>query len=286
VSVLYVGCAIWAYEGWIGSFYPHGLSKQALLSAYAERLTTVEVNSTFYALPSLPIVQRWAQQTPESFRFCPKFPRAITHTAHLRAVAAQTDVFLGTMRALGKRLGPLMLQLPPSFSPSALPILAEYLSALPRDLQIAVEVRHRAWFSPEHSAQLDALLAEHGAARVAFDSRPIYASAAPEALLGQEKKPDVPLYAEATQPFALVRYIGSPIPDENAPYLAFWAARISAWLSEQRIVYFFAHCPREENSPGLARALYERVNALHTLPSLPWAALDQPTADRTQLTLF
>lgn len=283
--MLYVGCAIWAYDGWTGTFYPHDVAKQARLSAYAERLTAVEVNSTFYALPSLPTVQRWAQQTPETFRFCPKFPRAITHTARLSAVAEQTDAFLNTMRALGGRLGPLMLQLPPSFAPSALPTLADYLRMLPRDLQIAVEVRHRQWFAPEHSAQLDSLLAEHGAARIAFDSRPIYASNAPEALLGQEKKPDVPLYVQATQSFALVRYIGSPIPEENASYLAFWAAQISAWLAEQRTVYFFAHCPREENSPGLARALYERVNARVALPTLPWIALDQ-SADRSQLALF
>lgn len=278
--MLYVGCAVWAYDGWVGTFYPPDLPKSARLSAYAQRLTAVEVNSTFYAIPSVATVQRWANDTPERFRFCPKFPRAITHEARLQAAEAQTDTFLSAMRVLGARLAPLMLQLPPSFSPNEREALAAYLEGLPRDLRIAVEVRHRGWFVPEPSAWLDSLLAERGAARIAFDSRPLYASVAPEALLGQEKKPDVPLYAEATQPFVLIRYISDPILEANAPYLDFWAARIGAWLSAGREVYFFAHCPREELSPYIARALYERVQAHNGLPSLPWAMHDQPTAQQ------
>lgn len=278
--MLYVGCAIWAYDGWTGTFYPPALPKSARLSAYARRLTAVEVNSTFYAVPSAATVQRWAGETPETFRFCPKFPRAISHEARLQAIGAQTDVFLSNMRALGIRLAPLMLQLPPSFSPSERDALAAYLRSLPRDVRVAVEVRHRDWFVPERSAQLDALLAEHGAARIAFDSRPIYASKAPEAVLSQEKKPDVPLYAEATQPFVLVRYISSPILEENAPYLDFWSARIKTWLSEGRDVYFFAHCPREELSPFIARTLYEHVQKQVALPPLPWTFLDRPTAQQ------
>ncbi len=285
--MLYVGCAVWAYDGWASTFYPHGLPKEARLSAYAKRLTAVEVNSTFYALPPLATVQRWAAETPATFRFCPKFPRAITHTAHLHDVRAQTATFLGVMRALGERLAPLMLQLPPSFSPNKRRVLSDYLGDLPSDLAIAVEVRHKDWFTTENSAHLADLLAAHGAARIAFDSRPIYASSAPEALLGQEKKPAVPLYAEATQPFVLVRYIGSPIPEENESYLSFWAATITAWLAEGRHVYFFAHCPREENSPALARDLYARVRAQVNLPPLPWESLEQPSAaDLSQLTLF
>lgn len=278
--MLYIGCAIWAYDGWTGTFYPPDLPKSARLSVYAQRLTAVEVNSTFYAVPSMATVQRWANETPERFRFCPKFPRAITHEARLRAAEAQTDVFLSAMRVLGARLAPLMLQLPPSFSPRERDALATYLSSLPRDLRIAVEVRHRDWFASEQSAWLDSLLAEHGAARITFDSRPLYASKAPEALLAQEKKPDVPLYAEATQPFVLIRYISDPIFEANAPYLDFWAARIGAWLSTGCEVYFFAHCPREELSPYIARALYERVQAQSALPPLPWATFDQPTAQQ------
>lgn len=285
--MLYVGCAIWAYDGWAKNFFPPGISKDDRLRAYAARLTSVEINATFYAVPQLPIVQRWAAETPDTFRFCPKFPKTITHTAQLRDVKSQTGAFLGVMRALGPKLGPLMLQLPPSFGPMRLLTLRAYLAELPRDLEITVEVRHEDWFRPENAAKLDETLAEFGAARVVFDSRPVYASTAPDAAKATEKKPDVPLVAVATRPFVIVRYISSPIREENDPYLAEWTPRIAAWLKEGRRVYFFAHCPVEELSPGIARDVYRGVGAHHKLPTLPWDDLEpQVAADLSQLTLF
>src|SRR5438045_379041 len=140
--MLYVGCAVWAYDGWANSFFPQGLAKDERLPAYAKRLTAVENNSTFYALPPLTTVRRWAEQTPESFRFSPKFPRAITHTAQLKNVSAQTGSFIGVMRLLGPRLGPLMLQLPPSFRPSRVRARPDYRDDLLEHVQIAEGVRH------------------------------------------------------------------------------------------------------------------------------------------------
>jgi hypothetical protein len=78
-SMLFIGCAIWAYDGWANSFFPPGTAKDARLNAYSRRLTAVEVNSTFYAVPPLSTVKRWADETPDYFRFSPKFPKAITH---------------------------------------------------------------------------------------------------------------------------------------------------------------------------------------------------------------
>src|SRR5258707_754002 len=172
--MLHVGCAVWAYDGWANSFFPPGLPKDERLAAYARRLSAVECNSTFYAVPTLSTVKNWAAQTPETFRFSPKFPRAITHTAQLRNVAAQTASFIGVMRLLGPRLGPLMLQLPPSFGPNRLLILRDYLDNLPDDLQIAVEVRHPDWFSADNGKALNEMLVARGASRVVFDVRPAH----------------------------------------------------------------------------------------------------------------
>jgi uncharacterized protein YecE (DUF72 family) len=292
--MFHIGCAIWAYDGWAGSFFPPGLPKEARLQSYAQRLTAVEVNATFYAAPALSTAQRWAAETPEDFRFCPKFPKAITHTAMLHDVRPQTTSFLGVMRALGPRLGPLMLQLPPAFGPARLQALREFLLALPRDLAITIEVRHKDWFQPAHAEALDVLLDQAGAARICFDSRPVYASSAPQAVLAQERKPDVPLIAEARAPFVLVRYISSPVIEENAPYFAEWTPRVVGWLSEGRQVYFFVHCPAEELSPGLARAFHSQVAAAYaaqtgsTLPELPWNALEGPpeAGPLSQMSLF
>lgn len=277
-GVLYIGCAIWAYDGWAGNFYPVGTPKDARLNAYAKRLTAVEINATFYAIPAVPVVKRWAEETPESFRFCPKFPKAITHTAQLVNVAAQTATFIGTMRVLGARLGPLMLQLPPSFSPARLSLLQKYIDDLPADLEIAVEVRHPDWFTVENGMRLDQALASAKvkAGRVVFDVRPAHNSNAPEAISAQEKKPDVPLIPLATRPFVVVRYIGSPILAENMPYFDEWTPRLGTWLEEGRRVYFFAHCPLEELSPTIAREVHLRVRAGRGdggLPALPWDAI-------------
>jgi uncharacterized protein YecE (DUF72 family) len=286
--MLYVGCAVWAYDGWANSFFPAGLAKDARLQAYANRLTAVENNSTFYALPPLTTVKRWAEQTPDSFRFSPKFPRAITHTAQLKNVGAQTASFIGVMRVLGPRLGPLMLQLPPSFSPARLNTLREYLEELPKDLEVAVEIRHKDWFSDANNIKLLEVLKACGASRVNFDVRPAHTSDSPDADPAKERKPDVPLVAEALQQSVIVRYISSPVVKENDLYLAEWATRIADWLKEGRTVYFYAHCPVEDLSPSIARDLYHRVRTLATLPPLPWDELEKPPplADLTQLSLF
>ncbi|GAB4549237.1 MAG: DUF72 domain-containing protein [Anaerolineae bacterium] len=284
---LFVGCAIWAYDGWVGNFYPAATAKEDRLRAYAARLNTVEVNSTFYAIPNLSTFQKWAAETPETFQFCPKFPKSITHTALLHDTKPQTSAFLGVARALGPRLGPLMLQLSPSFGPSRIGALGSYLNALPSDLEITVEVRHADWFKPKGVELLERVLAEHGAGKVLFDSRPVYASSAPEAIGALEKKPNVPLIAEANQPFVLIRYISSPILEENTPYLQDWSSRIATWLGQDRRVYFFAHCPVEELSPNIARLLYHKVAAQFELPPLAWDTLEStPPTALAQLTLF
>jgi uncharacterized protein YecE (DUF72 family) len=289
--MLYVGCAIWAYDGWHNGFYPAGLPKNDRLRAYGQRFNTVEVNSTFYALPSLETFQKWRRDVSDDFRFCPKFPKSISHVAQLHNMSEPTAFFLERLAALDVCLGPLMLQFSAGFGPNNIEVLRAYLKALPKHLRVALEVRHTGWFSPKHSAALTALLAETNAARIAFDSRPIYASKAEAAVLAQEKKPQVPLVTElaAGQTFALVRYISSPIREENDAYLDEWAPRIAAWLAEGRQVYFFAHCPVEELSPDVARALYHRVAALHPLPALGWDTLDSTstqTPPASQLSLF
>ncbi|MBE2194193.1 MAG: DUF72 domain-containing protein [Anaerolinea sp.] len=287
LGFLCTGCAIWAYEGWTGNFYPAGTPKDSRLRAYAERLTTVEGNTTFYAIPSAQTAARWAADTPDHFRFCLKFPKIISHERRLIEADPPNQAFLKATNALGTRRGPLMLQLPPSFGPRALPDLRRFLDGLPQGLEVAVEVRHRAWFEPQQAQVLNKALIEAGAGRVTFDSRPVYNSAAPEAILAQEKKPDVPLVTEAVGDFVLVRYISSPIPEENEAYLPDWVGRVAAWLREGKRVYFFAHCPIESHSPHIARDFYHRVRAVQPdLAPLPWDLLPPDPQVPQQLGLF
>jgi uncharacterized protein YecE (DUF72 family) len=285
----YIGCAVWAHDDWAGNFYPVGTAAADRLPSYARRLTAVELNSSFYAVPPVPTVKKWAAETPESFRFSPKFPKSITHTAQLKNVDAQARTFIGTMRVLGPRLGPLMLQLPPSFGPSRIPALAQFLEGLPEGNPIAVEVRHPDFFTPEGEAELSDVLGAYKVGRVLFDSRPAHDSDSPDADDAKERKPNVPLVTDPIHPgFALVRYISSPVEAENYPFWTEWTARIAEWVDAGRDIYFYVHCPVEVHSPQFAREFYGRVRQLRpTLPPLPWDDIDlAPTVPLKQLPLF
>ena len=285
---LYIGCAVWAHEDWANNFYPPGTAANARLDQYARRLTCVELNATFYAVPSVPTVQKWAAETPESFRFCPKFPKTISHTAQLQNVQALVSTFIGTMRLLGPRLGPLLLQMPPEFSPRKLPTLARFLEGLPQGVQVSVEVRHPDFFTPEAEAELQKCLMLYGAGRAIMDSRPSFASEAADAASAQERKPHVPLVTDPVQNFALVRYVSSPVVGENGLFFGEWAQRVIGWLNAGRDVYFCVHCPVERYSPPLARAFYRLVQSKRPkLPPLPWDNLERADAEKpTQLSLF
>lgn len=286
----YIGCAVWAHDDWAGNFYPPGTPANERLPSYARRLTAVELNASFYAVPTIPTVKKWLNETPESFRFSPKFPKTITHSAQLKNVDAQARTFIGTMRVLGPRLGPLMLQLPPGFAPNRLPMLAHFLEQLPEGVPVAVEVRHRDFFTPTAESELHDILAAYKAGRVLFDSRPAHDSDSPDAESAQERKPKLPLVTNPVNPkFALVRYISSPVASENEPYWTEWAARIAGWIDEGRDIYVYVHCPVELHSPGFARTLYGKVRALRpALPPLPWDEIDHPAAPvpLKQLPLF
>lgn len=277
----YVGCPIWAYKDWVGSFYPKGTKSSAFLREYARRLTAVEGNTTFYAAPSAVTLDRWADQTPESFRFCPKIPKTVSHAGPLRPQVEAARAFVETMSALGPRLGPVFLQLPPRYSPKMMDDLQAFLAAWPREAQLAVEVRHEAWFEPRGNEALNQLLAERDAARVLIDTRPIRDM--PEAEVGpdsvyvrlkqaQERKPNVPLLPERTASFTFVRYIGHPSLESNAPLLDEWARRMAGWLDDGADVFAFCHCPDETVSPYLCRELHRRVLASVPIEPLPWDA--------------
>ena len=111
--MLYVGCPIWSFKGWVGNFYPQGTKPSDFLREYTRRLTTVEGNTTFYAIPPKKTIEGWAAEMPDGFHFCPKLPRAISHEGNLEQHVEDALSFIEIMGQLGTRLGPVFLQLPP-----------------------------------------------------------------------------------------------------------------------------------------------------------------------------
>jgi uncharacterized protein YecE (DUF72 family) len=289
---LYVGCPIWSFRGWIGNFYPKGAKPSDFLHEYSRRLTTIEGNTTFYAVPAQKTIEQWVAETPETFRFCPKVPRAISHDGDLMEHVAATQEFVNVMRQLGKRLGPMFLQLPPHYLPGRLKDLSAFLADWPKEVRLGVEVRHLDWFDAPHNETLNELLAKYNMARVVIDTRPIRNLKGDKALEGstyesllqaRERKPDVPILPERTTDFVYVRYIGHPQPEMNDELLDEWAGYFSVQLRSGADVYAICHSPENLTAPLIARSLYQRIAAQVPVPPLPWDAADEENFEQGQL---
>jgi uncharacterized protein YecE (DUF72 family) len=283
----YIGCAVWGYKDWLGDLFPPGSKSADFLSLYSRRLTTVEGNTTFYATPKVEVVRRWAAETPESFRFCFKLPREVSHEGPLAAQVETTRAFVERMAGLGERLGPFFLQLPPGYRADKIGDLEQWLQNWPSGHQIAVEVRHNDWYTEPGESALMELLDRYNAGRVVMDVRPLNAGPLPGADVdlqaARDRKPDVPMHPLRSGNLALIRYIGHPTPELNEPLLDEWAERVAQWLSDGTQVYFFCHCPDERRSPALCREFQRRLERVAEVPPLPWDGLD---AGMQQATLF
>jgi uncharacterized protein YecE (DUF72 family) len=288
----YIGCPIWSFKGWVGNFYPEGTKTSDFLREYSRRLTTVEGNTTFYAVPSQDTLQSWAAQMHETFRFCPKVPKAISHEGKLTDTIERAREFIKMMSQLGPRLGPMFLQLPPRYSPKLLADLQAFLALWPRDVRLAVEVRHLDWFDSPHDESLDQLLTEHNMARVTIDTRPIrdldgdkiLAGSVYQSLLeARERKPDIPVVPKRTADFVFVRYIGHPRLESNFPLLDEWADYFVSQLKEGADVYAFCHSPENMTAPWICKELYQRVAKEISIPPLPWDEIESDKPEQPQL---
>lgn len=218
---IHIGTSGWHYPHWRGSFYPARLPARAWLSYYAERLSCVELNNSFYRQPALADVRAWAGQTPADFRFAVKVWRGITHRHRLKDCGSFVEEFLSPLRRFGRRLGPILFQLPPRWRCNC-DRLRDFLAALPRHgrLRYAFEFRDPDW----HREDVYALLARYNAAFCIFE-------------LGALRAPMI-----ATADFVYVRLHGPAGPyagSYSAGALRRWAERLRAWRGEGREAWLF-----------------------------------------------
>jgi uncharacterized protein YecE (DUF72 family) len=282
----YIGCPIWSFKGWEGNFYPLKTKPIDFLREYTRRLTTVEGNTTFYAIPPKKTIEGWAAEMPDGFHFCPKIPRTISHEGNLSRHIEESASFMEIMSQLDSCLGPAFLQLPPRFSPLQFDDLQIFLKAWPSEHQLAVEVRHLDWFDGQSHEELNQLLSQQNMARVMIDTRPIrdlkgdaiLRGSAYESLLeARERKPDVPVIPERTANFVFIRYIGHPELEYNTAFLNEWAEYLISQLQEGADIYFFCHSPDNMIAPYLCRELHQRVVEEIPVPPLPWDEADANT---------
>ena len=289
---IYLGCPIWSFKGWVGNFYPKGTKSTDFLREYARRLTTIEGNTTFYAVPAPKTIEAWIGQTPETFRFCPKIPKAISHNGKLIDTIERANEFVNVMRPLASRLGPMFLQLPPSYSPRLMADLTKFLDAFPKDIRLGVEVRHLDWFDSPHDETLDRLLADHNMARVTIDTRPIRSMAGDKSLAGssyeslleaRERKPDIPVVPKRTSDFIFLRFIGHPELAHNFEWVAAWVDYLVPQIQANADVFVFCHSPDNLSAPKICREFHKRISSQIKIPALPWDAIEPDIPEQPSL---
>ncbi len=145
-----VGTSGYAYKEWKGTFYPEKFPANQMLRFYAEHFETVEINNTFYRMPSEKVLLAWAEAVNGPFVFVLKASQRITHHKRLKGADEELSYFLKTASVLGNRLGPTLFQLPPNMKKDV-QRLREFIAALPRRWRAAFEFRHRTWFDDEVS---------------------------------------------------------------------------------------------------------------------------------------
>lgn len=142
---LHIGTSGFSYDDWLGNFYPQFCPKLDFLQFYSSKFKTVEIDSTYYRIPSDTTIQKWYKVTPDDFLFTAKFPRTVTHEGDIDVRIDSAHKFISSMRCLHEKLAVLLLQFPYCFEPHKIDTLFKLLSVLPSDVRFALELRNKCW---------------------------------------------------------------------------------------------------------------------------------------------
>lgn len=261
IASIRLGTSGWNYPTWVGPFYPPGTPRRAMLTTYANAFPTVEIDSTFYAIPAEPTVRAWYERVPADFRFALKVPGQITHEQRLVDAGAILDRFLDRVEMLQDKLGPLLVQLPPDFGPSHAhrAALEAFLRGLPGSLRWAIEFRHQDWIAGE----IADLLAAHNVALVLTEGPWV------------RRRWMLRLAERPTADFGYIRWLGpdrrltdfSRVQIERDDELDAWADAVRALGNRVREVYGYANNHWQGHSPESTRRLQARLGLPVTDPA-------------------
>lgn len=268
---IYVGCTGWSMPEWLGKWYPAGAKTKDFLRHYGQQFTTIELNTTHYRIPDRATVERWREQTPDDFRFCPKLPQSISHERNLGLQDTALGLFWEALAAFGEKLGACFIQLPPFFAADRLPLLSRFLQQWPAEFPLAVEARHESWFaSPAEQEALFDLLESSNSAALITD------------VAGRR---DV-LHLRLTAPFAMVRFVGNGLHPTDYERIDDWVRLLKKWQDGGLAnTYFFTHEPDNILAPEIALYLIERLQENGaTAPRPPREFADDRTGE--QMSLF
>jgi uncharacterized protein YecE (DUF72 family) len=223
---IHVGTSGYSYKEWKGNFYPEKISPKEMLHFYSQRLGTVEINNTFYGMPTAGVLESWAGQVPDDFLFAIKAPQVITHVKRLKDAGEETEYFFKTLSVLGDKLGPILFQFPKTFRPDS-QRLENFFSLIPKNASCAFEFRSAAG----HDSEIHNLLHERGLSLVNADT---------------EDDPVDEIIKTASWGYLRLRR-----PDYTDVELSSWLKKIISQKWERAFIYF----KHEEAGKGAEMAL-------------------------------
>jgi len=240
---VYVGCAKWNRTDLKG-FYPRGTKDE--LSYYSTQFNSIELNATFYGMPSAQQVITWRDKTPDDFRFFPKITQSISHMRRLNNVEQLTEQYCDNICNFEHKLGMVFLQLHDNFGSKNYDRLVSFIESFPKVIPLAAELRNTSWFNEQRlSDEVYQLFEANNITNIIVDTA---------------GRRDL-LHMRLTTPVAFVRYVGANDPQSDRDRLDEWVARIKQWVDQGlRDVYFFVHQNMEKESPLLTEHFIERLN--------------------------
>ncbi|RNC85652.1 MAG: DUF72 domain-containing protein [Balneola sp.] len=238
----FVGCAKWNRSDLKG-FYPRGTKDE--LEYYATQFNSIELNATHYRIFGADVVSGWNNKTPDDFKFFPKVVNSISHYKRLKGVESLIEEYTIPIRSFDEKLGMIFLQLRDDFKPKDIDRIYSFLDAWPKDLPLAIELRHTDWFNDEVVAnQIYQLFEEHEVANIVTDTA---------------GRRDL-LHMRLTTPVAFVRYVGAN-HESDYQRLDDWVTRIKSWKEHgMEKLYFFVHQNIEKESPLLSAHFIRLLN--------------------------
>jgi len=282
----HIGLTQWGLKEWKGVFYTDSATQDQFLRQYASVFNSVEGNTTFYRAPEAETILKWAEQVPDGFKFCFKFPQTITHYKRLKGVRDDVLTFLGLFEPIRKKLGPFHIQLSSQFSFNEIDKLEELCDYLPPHYHYAVEVRHTDFYDRgKKEKRFFELLKANSIDRVTFDTRKLHSIKAggPTIIEAQRKKPKTPVRFDASAARPFVRYVGANDIINNETYLKEWAIITADWIKDGLHPYIFIHSPDVKSSPAIARHFHKLLSNFVELELMPAAPKER---ENEQLGLF
>jgi uncharacterized protein YecE (DUF72 family) len=257
VSEIRIGTQGWNYEDWLGPFYPRGAKAADFFDLYVRVFDTVEIDSTFYAIPSEASISAWRRRAPQGFVYALKLPQEITHLQRLCDCGETLERFCERASGLEEKLGAVLIQLPPDFSPRSWNALESFIPLLPSGMRFAVEFRDDSWLGEEFCERTLSLLNAHGVALALVDSKWIPR----EVSIRLAER----MTARSAADFSYVRWMGPRVLTEFSRIqinrdreMVEWAGAIEILRGRVETIYVYFNNHYQGHSPGSAN-LFKRL---------------------------